>query len=66
MNRNKDEISADVSGDLLVFGAPREELEAREAEEFKKWLHGGGRAVLFLGSNSDGEHRHTMHSLLQE
>jgi intraflagellar transport protein 52 len=48
-----------------VFGGPREELNPREIEELKKWLNGGGRAMLLLGASQEGD-GHTNFSFLEE
>jgi intraflagellar transport protein 52 len=63
---NKDEIGHDISATLLVFGGPREDLDNKEAEEFKKWLHAGGRAMILLGSDSEVEGGLAMQSMLDE
>lgn len=63
---NKDEITADLKGNLLVFGAPSEELEPTELEEFKRWLAAGGRAMILLGNIADGESGGALHSFLDE
>lgn len=63
---NKDEIAADsIDANVLVFGAPREELDPREITELKKWLNAGGRAMLLLGGSEDGEGR-ALHNFLEE
>jgi hypothetical protein len=49
-----------------VFGAPSEELEQAELEEFKRWLAAGGRAMILLGNIADGESGGALHSFLDE
>ncbi len=49
-----------------MFGAPSEELEQAELEEFKRWLAAGGRAMILLGNIADGESGGALHSFLDE
>lgn len=51
---------------MIVFGGSREPLTAVELGELKKWLHGGGRALMLLHERGRQQGQSNLHELLEE